>query len=47
MGSSIAVVRAYPKIGGINARIGITLKGGIRALSGRALSSIYSGEVYK
>jgi len=33
---SIAVVRAYPKIGGINTRVGI-----------RALSSVYSGGVYK
>jgi len=39
---SIAVVRAYPETGGINARVGIAIGEGIRALSG-----VYSGGVYK
>ena len=51
----IAIVRACPETGGINASVGIALKEGIRALSSRPLSSrplssrpssnIYSGEV--
>jgi hypothetical protein len=39
---SVAVVKACPKTGGINARVGIAVKEGIRALSG-----IYSRGVYK
>ena len=48
----IAAVKSYPEINSINARVGITLKKGIRPLSSRALSSgalssIYSGGVCK
>ena len=48
----VAIVRACPKIGGINTGVGIALKEGIRllfnkALFSGALSSIYSGGVYK
>jgi len=35
----ITIVRACPKIDGIDIRVGITLKEGIRALSNRALSN--------
>ena len=49
---SIAVVKAYSKIGSIDIRVGIALKEGIRPLSSsalfsKALSSIYSGGVCK
>ena len=47
IGSNIAIVRACREKGGINAKIGIALKEGIRALSGGALFGIYSGGVYK
>ena len=40
--NNIAVVRACPKTSGINTRVGIALKEGIKALS-----SIYSGKVCK
>ena len=48
----VAVVKACPKTGGINAGVGIALKEGIRLLSnralfGKALFSIFSGRVYK
>ena len=43
----IAVAGACPKTGGINARVGIALKEGIGASSSGALSSVYSGGVYK
>jgi len=39
---SIVIVRACPKIGGINIRVGIAVKEGIGALS-----SVYSRGVYK
>ena len=39
---SVAIVKAYFKIGSINARAGITIKKGIGALS-----SIYSRGIYK
>ena len=39
---SIAIVRAYPKIGGINTGVGIAIREGIRALSG-----VYSREICK
>ena len=39
---SIAIVGAYPKIGGINTKVGIAVREGIKALSG-----VYSRGVYK
>ena len=47
---SIAVVKACPKIGGINTGVGIVFKEGIRPLFSRALfskasSGVYSGKV--
>ena len=39
---SVAIVRACPKIGSINTKVGITIRESIRALS-----SVYSREVYK
>ena len=40
--SSIAVVRAYPNISGINTGVGIAVRKGIKDLL-----SIYSGGIYK